>query len=284
MSSSIVKPRKVANHVRRHPQIKNVIAVASGKGGVGKSTLAVNYALMLQRTGASVGLLDADIYGPSQPFLLNMSSEMKPQSPDGKSLQPFMRFGLQTMSIGYLVAQDAAMVWRGPMVSGALVQLFSQTLWQDLDYLIIDLPPGTGDIQLTLAQKIPVTGVVLITTPHVLACLDVEKAYQMFQKVGIPVLGMVENMSSYTCTGCGHESHPFGSNGALALAEKYQIPILGRLPLSDEASVVLTDPASAMMPLYAQWVEQSIAALSALKADYAVVLPGVVVENKNIDP
>lgn len=211
--------------------IKNIIAVASGKGGVGKSTTAVNLALALQAEGANVGLLDADIYGPSQPLMLGIDEATRPENQGEKYLKPVIAHGLQTMSMGYLVTDKTPMVWRGPMVSGALQQLLSQTLWRDLDYLIIDMPPGTGDIQLTLSQKVPVTGAVVVTTPQDIALLDAIKGIEMFRKVSIPVAGVVENMALHTCSQCGHVEHIFGAGGGEQLAKDYDAPLLGSLPL-----------------------------------------------------
>lgn len=210
-------------------QVKNIIAVASGKGGVGKSTVTVNLALALQAEGAKVGILDADIYGPSQPHMLGSSDA--PESSDGKTLQPIERFGLQVMSIGYLIDTDTAMIWRGPMVSTALLQLFNDTQWRDLDYLLIDLPPGTGDIQLTLSQKIPVAGAVIVTTPQDIALLDAKKGVAMFQKVQVPILGVVENMSVHVCSQCGHREALFGEGGGSSMAHDANIPLLGQIPL-----------------------------------------------------
>ncbi len=211
------------------PGVKNIIAVASGKGGVGKSTTAVNLALALAAEGATVGLLDADIYGPSQPHMLGISGQ--PVSPDGKSMEPMLGHGLQTMSIGFLIDQETPMVWRGPMVTQALQQLLNDTRWKDLDYLVVDLPPGTGDIQLTLAQKVPVTGAVIVTTPQDIALLDARKGLKMFEKVGIPILGIVENMSIHICSKCGHEEHIFGSGGGERMAAGNEVDLLGALPL-----------------------------------------------------
>lgn len=227
---SIVRTHRPGVDLPVHPNIKNIIAVASGKGGVGKSTVAINLALALQAEGASVGLLDADIYGPSLPILLGTNT--LPDSPDGNTLQPISCYGLQAMSIGFLLQeQDTAMIWRGPMVSTALQQLYRDCQWQNLDYLIIDLPPGTGDIQLTLVQKIPLTAAIIVTTPQNIATADAQKAFRMFEKVKIPVLGIIENMSIYHCTNCGQEAHLFGEGGGAQIAEKYGLNLLGQLPL-----------------------------------------------------
>lgn len=212
------------------PGVGKIIAVASGKGGVGKSTVSANLALALQANGARVGILDADIYGPSQPLMLGSCD--RPESPDGKRMHPIVAHGLQAMSIGFLIPDDdQPMVWRGPMATQALVQLLTETLWDRLDYLVIDLPPGTGDIQLTLSQKIPVSGAVIVTTPQDIALLDARKALQMFRKVSIPVLGVVENMATHVCTSCGHEEHIFGTGGGARMATQYGTELLGSLPL-----------------------------------------------------
>lgn len=211
------------------PEIKNIIAVASGKGGVGKSTTAVNLALAFSQEGARVGILDADIYGPSQPLMLGVTT--RPDIKDKKTLMPVLAHGIQSMSIGYLIDENSPMAWRGPMVSMALQQLLYDTQWDNLDYLVIDLPPGTGDIQLTLAQKIPVTGAVIVTTPQDLALLDARRAYEMFRKVNVPVLGIIENMSIHTCSQCGHQESIFGAGGGAELAQGYGIDLLGQLPL-----------------------------------------------------
>ncbi|MBD1522371.1 iron-sulfur cluster carrier protein ApbC [Xanthomonas citri pv. citri] len=226
--------RRIAAHAVQgalapHPRIRNVIAVGSGKGGVGKSTTAVNLALALRQLGARVGVLDADIYGPSVPAMLGLSG--RPDSPDNKSIEPLRAFGIEAMSIGLLVDQDTSMIWRGPMATSALTQLFNDTLWDDLDYLLIDLPPGTGDIQLTLSQKIPVAGAVIVTTPQDIATLDARKALKMFEKVEVPVLGIVENMAVHTCSNCGHREHLFGEGGGERMAAQYGVPLLGALPL-----------------------------------------------------
>lgn len=233
MTSSPPVSRAPAHRVQKglspHPRIRNVIAVGSGKGGVGKSTTAVNLAVALQQLGARVGVLDADIYGPSMPAMLGLSG--RPESPDNKSIEPMRAFGVETMSIGFLVEQDSPMIWRGPMATSALTQLFNDTRWDDLDYLLVDLPPGTGDIQLTLAQKIPVAGAVIVTTPQDIATLDARKALKMFEKVEVPVLGIIENMAVHTCSSCGHVEHLFGEGGGQRMAAQYGVPLLGSLPL-----------------------------------------------------
>jgi ATP-binding protein involved in chromosome partitioning len=216
------------------PRVRNIIAIGSGKGGVGKSTTAVNLALALADTGLRIGVLDADIYGPSIPTMLGLSG--KPESPDGKSIVPMLAHGVQTMSIGFLVEQDTPMIWRGPMATSALTQLLNDTLWgglegDPLDIMVVDLPPGTGDIQLTLAQKIPVAGAVIVTTPQEVATLDARKALKMFEKVHVPVLGLIENMAQHVCSNCGHIEHLFGSGGAALMAAQYGVPVLGSLPL-----------------------------------------------------
>ncbi|CBL46826.1 ATPase involved in chromosome partitioning [gamma proteobacterium HdN1] len=227
-----VSATKPGNPVPAMGGIKNIIAVASGKGGVGKSTTAVNLALALSQAGARVGLLDADIYGPSQPVMVGVPEGTRPEVVDGKAFKPILALGLQTMSIGYLVTESTPMVWRGPMVSGALQQLLTQTLWDALDYLIIDLPPGTGDIQLTLSQKVPVSGAVIVTTPQDIALLDARKGIEMFGKVNVPVLGIVENMSIHICSQCGHQEAIFGEGGGERIASDYHTRVLGRLPLA----------------------------------------------------
>src|ERR671936_1859372 len=236
--SSKVVAHAVQRGVKLIPGIKNIIAVASGKGGVGKSTTAVNLALALAAEGARVGVLDADIYGPSQPMMLGIAG--RPESKDGKSIEPMEAYGVQAMSIGFLIEVDTPMVWRGPMVTQALEQLLKDTRWRELDYLVVDLPPGTGDIQLTLAQKVPVTGAVIVTTPQEIALIDARKGLRMFEKVGIPILGVVENMSFHVCPKCGHESHIFGSGGAERMSREYGTELLGELPL-DEAIRVQAD-------------------------------------------
>jgi len=231
--SANVTMKIVAHSVQRGlkvmPNVKNIIAVASGKGGVGKSTVAVNLALALAAEGARVGMLDADIYGPSQPTMLGISGQ--PESSDGKSMEPMEGHGIQASSIGFLIDPDQPMVWRGPMVTQALQQLLMQTNWRDIDYLVVDMPPGTGDIQLTLSQQVPVTGVVIVTTPQDIALLDAKKGLRMFEKVGVPILGIVENMAIHVCSQCGHAEHIFGAGGAARMGAQYGVEVLGSLPL-----------------------------------------------------
>jgi len=264
------RPRShaVQANLTPHPRVRNVIAVGSGKGGVGKSTTAVNLALALAAEGARVGLLDADVYGPSIPAMLGLSG--RPDSPDNKSIEPMRAFGVEAMSIGLLVDQDTPMIWRGPMATSALMQLFNDTLWGDLDYLLIDLPPGTGDIQLTLAQKIPVAGAVIVTTPQDIATLDAKKALKMFEKVEVPVLGIVENMAVHTCSNCGHVEHLFGWGGGERMAAQYGVPLLGSLPLDiaireqgDAGQpVVVAAPDSAVAQAYRQTARVMAATLA----------------------
>ena len=275
----------VQKGVKPLQNVKNTIAVASGKGGVGKSTTAVNLALALQAEGATVGILDADIYGPSQPRMLGCQS--RPESPDGKSMNPNMSYGLQSMSIGYLVDEETPMIWRGPMVTSALEQLLGDTNWQGLDYLVIDLPPGTGDIQLTLCQKIPVSGAVIITTPQDIALLDARKALKMFQKVGVSVLGVIENMSVHICSQCGQEEFIFGAGGGQQLATRFDINLLGSLPLDihiregvdNGKPTVVIDPDSAITLKYRSIARMTAAQLAMRTKDYSMKFPKIVVEN-----
>lgn len=266
------------------PGVKNIIAVASGKGGVGKSTLSVNLAIGLSQQGASVGLLDADLYGPSQAHMLGGATA--PDTLDGKTIQPVLRHGLQTLSIGDLVTEDTAMIWRGPMVTQTLMQLLGECRWDNLDYLIIDLPPGTGDTQLTLSQQIPVAGAVIVTTPQEIALLDAKKAKTMFDKVAIPVLGLVENMSYYRCPQCGHEAHIFGAEGGKALAERYQLPLLGQIPLdgsirehSDRGTPsAAAKPHGELARLYQTIAARTAARLATRQKSFTQVFPKIVVE------
>jgi ATP-binding protein involved in chromosome partitioning len=264
--------------------VKNIIAVASGKGGVGKSTTSVNLALALASEGATVGILDADIYGPSQPRMLGVA-DAKPESSDGQTMEPILSHGLQSMSIGYLIDEDTPMIWRGPMVTQALEQLLNDTLWREVDYLIIDLPPGTGDTQLTLAQKVPVSGSVIVTTPQDIALLDARKAYKMFEKVEVPVLGVVENMSIHICSKCGNEEHIFGEGGGAKMAEDYNINFLGSLPLDiqirKEADngkpTVIADPDGRIAEIYREIARRTAAKLSQQAKDYSAKFPKIVI-------
>lgn len=271
----------VQKGVKPLPGVKNIIAVASGKGGVGKSTTAVNLALALAADGASVGMLDADIYGPSQPRMLGVQGH--PESKDGKSLEPVMSYGIQSMSIGYLVEEDTPMIWRGPMITQALEQLLKDTNWSDLDYMVIDLPPGTGDTQLTLAQKIPVSGAVIVTTPQDIALLDARKGLKMFEKVQVPVLGVVENMSIHICSQCGHEEHIFGAGGGTRMAEEEGVDLLGSLPLelsirenadSGKPSVV-AEPDGRVAQMYLDIARRTSAKLSLQSKDYSAKFPSI---------
>lgn len=283
-----VNQHSCQNGLKPIPGIKNIIAIASGKGGVGKSTTAINLALAMAKAGASVGILDADIYGPSQPLFLNTKTQ-KPaiqKDREGKRLDPILQYGLQSMSMGYLADPDAPMVWRGPMISSALQQLLYETAWDNLDYLIIDLPPGTGDIQLTLAQKIPVSGVVIVTTPQEVALLDAKKALLMFRKLGITILGIVENMSTHICTHCGHAESIFGSEGGSKLALQFEVPLLGQLPLDKricaEADIgkptLVSDPESEIAGLYVEVAERLATQLSLQPRDYSVAVRTVVAD------
>ena len=279
---------KVASHsvqrgVQLLPNVKNIIAVASGKGGVGKSTTAVNLALALAAEGASVGLLDADIYGPSQPMMMGI--EGRPESVDGKNMEPMENYGIQVMSIGFLVAQDEAMIWRGPMATQALEQLLRQTNWKELDYLIVDMPPGTGDIQLTLSQRVPMTGAIIVTTPQDIALLDAKKGIKMFQKVGVPILGIVENMAVHVCSNCGHVEHIFGADGGKRMAAEYEMDYLGALPLSIQIRLqadsgrptVVADPDGELAAIYKAVARKVAVAIAAKNKDFSSKFPSITI-------
>jgi ATP-binding protein involved in chromosome partitioning len=284
VSSKIVS-HSAQRGVQMIPGVKNIIAVASGKGGVGKSTTAVNLALALAAEGARVGILDADIYGPSQPMMLGITG--RPESKDGKSMEPMEAYGIQAMSIGFLIDQDTPMVWRGPMVTGALEQLLRETRWRDLDYLVIDLPPGTGDIQLTLSQKVPVTGAVIVTTPQDIALLDARKGLKMFEKVGVSILGIVENMSTHVCSNCGHEESIFGAGGGQKMCQDYEVELLGSLPLDINIRQqvdggrpsVVADPEGRIAQTYKQIARRVAVRVSQMSQDHSSKFPNIVIQN-----
>jgi ATP-binding protein involved in chromosome partitioning len=284
IKTSIVS-HSVQRGVQLLPSVKNTIAIASGKGGVGKSTTAVNLALALQAEGATVGILDADIYGPSQPMMLGCRS--KPDTKDGKTIEPNISYGIQSMSIGYLIDEETPMIWRGPMVTSALEQLLHDTRWTNLDYLIIDLPPGTGDIQLTLCQKIPVSGAIIVTTPQDIALLDAKRGLKMFEKVDVPVLGIIENMSTHICSQCGHEEHIFGEGGGAHMSRQYGVDLLGSLPLDisiregvdNGKPTVALQPDSPIAKIYRDIARRTAAKLSLRAKDYTSRFPKIVVEN-----
>ncbi|MBI1175459.1 MAG: iron-sulfur cluster carrier protein ApbC [Sideroxydans sp.] len=284
--SSKVVPHAVQRGVKLVDGVKNIIAVASGKGGVGKSTTTVNLALALAAEGARVGILDADIYGPSQPTMLGISG--RPQSKDGQSIEPMQGHGLQAMSIGFMIeGDDAQMIWRGPMATQALDQLLRQTKWDNLDYLLVDLPPGTGDIQLTLAQKVPVTGAVIVTTPQDIALLDAKKGLKMFEKVDIKILGIVENMSTHICSKCGHEEHIFGAGGGEKMCADYNTEFLGSLPLdirireqADSGTpTVVVDPDGQIAKVYKQIARRLAVKVAEMAQDHSAAFPKIVVQN-----
>ena len=276
-----IVPHAVQRGVALLPKVKNIVAVASGKGGVGKSTTAVNLALALAAEGASVGLLDADIYGPSIPMMMGI--EGRPESDDGQTMEPMENYGVQVMSIGFLVAQDEAMIWRGPMATQALEQLLRQTNWKDLDYLIVDMPPGTGDIQLTLSQRVPMTGAVIVTTPQDIALLDAKKGIKMFEKVGVPILGIVENMAVHVCTNCGHVEHIFGADGGKKMAAEYGMDYLGALPLAMQIRLqadngkptVVSDPDSEVAGLYKAVARKVALSIAAKNKDFSSKFPSI---------
>ncbi|RUR70649.1 iron-sulfur cluster carrier protein ApbC [Variovorax guangxiensis] len=271
----------VQRGVQLMPNVRNIIAVASGKGGVGKSTTAANLALALASEGATVGLLDADIYGPSQPMMMGI--EGRPDSADGKTMEPMERHGVQVMSIGFLVDQDQAMIWRGPMATQALEQLLRQTNWKDLDYLVVDMPPGTGDIQLTLSQRVPMTGAVIVTTPQDIALLDAKKGIKMFEKVGVPILGIVENMAVHVCSNCGHAEHIFGADGGKKMAAEYQMEYLGALPLDinirlqadSGAPTVVSQPDSEAAGIYKAVARRVAVGIAEKAKDFSAKFPTI---------
>ena len=287
--SANVYQKIIAHQVQRGvkllPNVKNIIAIASGKGGVGKSTTAANLALALVAEGATVGMLDADIYGPSQPTMLGITG--KPESLDGKSLEPMDGYGVQASSIGFMIDADTPMVWRGPMVTQALEQLLRDTNWRELDYLIVDMPPGTGDIHLTLSQKIPVTGAVIVTTPQDIALLDARKGLKMFEKVGIPILGIVENMAIHVCTQCGHAEHIFGAGGGERMSKDYDVEYLGGLPLDirirEQADAgrptVVAEPDSDIAAMYKKIARRVAVKIAERAKDMSSKFPSIVVQN-----
>jgi ATP-binding protein involved in chromosome partitioning len=283
---SEIEAHAVQHGLKPLGDVSNLIAVASGKGGVGKSTVAVNLSVALAQEGARVGLLDADIYGPSQPRMLGLAGQ-RPETKDGKHLEPLEAHGIQAMSIGFLVDDRQPMAWRGPMVTSALTQLLNETRWRDLDYLIIDMPPGTGDIQLTLAQRVPVSGAIIVTTPQEVALADARKGLEMFQKVNVPILGIVENMGLHVCSNCGHEEAIFGQAGGKRLAEEYTVPLLGALPL--DASIhgdsdrgvpsVAAEPDGSLARRYREIALRAAGALAASGRDYSRLFPKITVED-----
>ncbi|MFP5466663.1 MAG: iron-sulfur cluster carrier protein ApbC [Gammaproteobacteria bacterium] len=274
-------PHAVQRGVQLLPNVKNIVAVASGKGGVGKSTTTVNLALALAAEGARVGILDADIYGPSQPMMMGI--EGRPESVDGKTMEPLENYGVQVISIGFLIDKDEAMIWRGPMATQALEQLLRQTNWKDLDYLLVDMPPGTGDIQLTLSQRVPITGAVIVTTPQDIALLDARKGISMFDKVGVPILGIVENMAVYCCPNCGHVEHIFGADGGKNMAAEVGTDYLGSLPLNMSIRVqadsgmptVVADPESEVAGIYKTVARQVAVKIAAKARDFSSKFPSI---------
>ncbi|MBP8019608.1 MAG: iron-sulfur cluster carrier protein ApbC [Hylemonella sp.] len=279
--STKVISHAVQRGVQLMPNVKNIVAVASGKGGVGKSTTAANIALALAAEGASVGLLDADIYGPSQPMMMGVTG--RPESEDGQTMEPLENYGVQVMSIGFLVEKDEAMIWRGPMATQALEQLLRQTNWKDLDYLIVDMPPGTGDIQLTLSQRVPLTGAVIVTTPQDIALLDARKGIKMFEKVGVPILGIVENMAAHVCSKCGHIEHIFGADGGKKMAAEYNMDYLGALPLDINIRMqadsgkptVVADPDGEVASIYKTVARQVAIKIAAKAKDFSSKFPSI---------
>ena len=281
--TSKITAHAVQRGVQLLPNVKNIIAVASGKGGVGKSTTTVNLALALAAEGAKVGILDADIYGPSQPMMMGI--EGRPESVDGKTMEPLENYGVQVSSIGFLIDKDEAMIWRGPMATQALEQLLRQTNWKELDYLIVDMPPGTGDIQLTLSQRVPITGAVIVTTPQDIALLDARKGIKMFEKVGVPILGIVENMAVHVCTNCGHVEHIFGHEGGKKMAAERNMAYLGALPLAmtirEQADggkpTVVADPDGEIAGLYKAVARQVAMGIAGKAKDFSSKFPTITV-------
>jgi ATP-binding protein involved in chromosome partitioning len=282
---SKIVSHSVQRGVKLVPGVKNIIAVASGKGGVGKSTTAVNLALALAAEGATVGMLDADIYGPSQPTMLGITG--RPESRDGKTMEPMEGHGIQAMSVGFLIDVETPMVWRGPMVTQALEQLLNETRWQDIDYLVVDLPPGTGDIQLTLAQKVPVTGAVIVTTPQDIALLDARKGLKMFEKVGVEIIGIIENMSTHICSKCGNEEHIFGTGGGEQMCKDYNVDFLGALPLDIQIRrevdagkpTVISDPDGKISQIYRQIARKVAVKIAQQAKDMTSKFPKIVIQN-----
>lgn len=284
-----VKQNIIAHQVQRGVKVfgdvRNIIAVSSGKGGVGKSTVAANLALALEAEGAKVGILDADIYGPSQPTMLGINEPAT--SKDGKTLEPAQKYGLQVASIGFLIDPDQPMIWRGPLAVSALQQLLTQTNWTDLDYLIVDMPPGTGDIQLSLSQEVPLTGAIVVTTPQDIALMDAKKGLVMFEKVNVPILGIVENMATHICSNCGHEEHIFGEGGAEKMAKEYGVQLLGEIPLDikiresmDKGDpIVVADPDSKISQAYKEIARKVAVAVSERNRDYSSKMPSIKVSN-----
>jgi len=285
--SVTVQTKVIAHAVQRGvpllPGVKNVVAIASGKGGVGKSTTTTNIALALAAEGAQVGILDADIYGPSQPMMMGLSG--RPESADGKTIEPLVNYGVRVMSIGFLVEADQAMIWRGPMATQALDQLLRQTQWGELDYLLVDMPPGTGDIALTLSQRVPLTGAVIVTTPQDIALLDARKGLTMFEKVNVPILGIVENMSVYVCPNCGHSEHIFGADGGRRMAEQYKVEYLGALPLNLKIReqtdsghpTVVAEPDGEIARIYKQVARRIAVSIAAKARDFSAKFPTITV-------
>ena len=278
-----IVPHAVQRGVQLLPNVKNIVAVASGKGGVGKSTTAVNLALALTAEGAAVGILDADIYGPSLPTMMGIAGQ--PESADGKSMQPMQNHGVQVMSIGFLVEADNPMIWRGPMATQALEQLLRQTNWAELDYLVVDMPPGTGDIQLTLSQRVPLTGAVIVTTPQDIALMDAKRGLKMFEKVGVPILGIVENMAVHVCSNCGHAEHIFGAEGGKRMATEYGVDYLGALPLAigirEQADsgrpTVVSDPDGEIAGIYKSVARQIAVSIAQRGKDFSSKFPSITI-------